>query len=535
MPVDFLTEEQERGYGQFIDDQTELELAQFFYLDTADWRLLATRRGDHNRLGFAVQLCAVRYLGVFPADLRTVPERVARFVARQLHCADLAAALARYHAGDMRWQHQAEIRTAGGYRDVNDGAATFPVVRLLYTRGWVRPERPSVLFDVALTWLLAHKVLLPGITVLARLVARVRDRVAERLWAELGRCLMPEQRAQLDSLLTVPVNSRTSRLDVLRTGPRRISGPALVQALARLEEVRALGVGHLDLSAIPATRLKVLAAYAITSKAQTLARMPDDRRAATLLAFARTLEVTACDDALDVLDLRLDALLKDAAKAHRLERLRTIRNVDKAALTLADMGSTLLHHVPQIPAAATTAQTVRAEEEAWIGEGMGQWTDTDVRAYLDRHREQLQAAIARVTLLARPPGETFQLELRAKYTTVRHFLPRLLRTIDFASARAGQALIEAFDFLKRIEGQKRPAMAEAPLAVVPASWRRHVASPGKPVDRAMYTLCVLEQLQLTLRRRDVFVPSSARWADPRAKLLQGAEWEASRATTCQTL
>lgn len=56
-----------------------------------------------------------------------------------------------------------------------------------------------------------------------------------------------------------------------------------------------------------------------------------------------------------------------------------------------------------------------------------------------------------------------------------------------------------------------------------------------PIDRRYYTLCVLERLHEALRRHDVFVDESARWGDPRAKLLTGEPWERVRPTICQSL
>lgn len=514
MPVEFLTEAQERTYARFPDEVTDLELAQFFFLDARDWRLLSSRRGDHNRLGFALHLCTVRFLGAFLPDLETVPMRVLAYIGNQLGIADPRGRLDHYQRGEMRLDHQAEIRDSGGYRSFSDGKALFPLLRILYARAWLRPEPPSQLFDVAVRWLLKEKILLPGISVLARLVARLRDRVAERVWSAVGRALTPEHRNRLDELLNVPAGASSSQLDRLRRGPTRTSSPALLHALTRLEEVRALGVGQLDTSAVPVNRLKVLATYAVTSRAQTLAHMPNDRRAATLAAFAQQLEKTACDDALDLLDILIATLLKEAGRAQRQERLRTLRDLDAAALTLADIDAILLSHL-------TT----------WIGE--------ELRAHLDHQRDRMGAAIAQITALAHPPGETYQRELRAKYRTVRQFFPQLLQTIEFASVHAGKALTDALAFLKSLETRSPTAVAaalhEAPLEAIPAAWRRLVAPPGKPVDRAFYTLCVLEQLQTQLRRREVFVTASGRWTDPRAKLLQGEAWETARAQVCAAL
>lgn len=48
------------------------------------------------------------------------------------------------------------------------------------------------------------------------------------------------------------------------------------------------------------------------------------------------------------------------------------------------------------------------------------------------------------------------------------------------------------------------------------------------MHRDAYVVCVLEQRHRALQRRDVFASPSHRWSDPRARLLDGTEWEAVR-------
>ncbi len=517
MPVAFLSSDQETAYGRYDGEPSPADLARSFHLDDADRALIAERRGDYNKLGLALQLCTVRHLGTFLEDPSDVPPGVVATLARQLAVSERTD-LEPYRAGKARWDHTAEIRRRYSYCDFGDQPGHLRFVRWLYARAWTSAERPSALFDQAVARLVAAKVLLPGVSVLARLVAQVRDRAAARLWRRLAALPAPDQRANLERLVLVGADDgRQTPLDRLRHGPIHANSVTLVAALKRLDAVRALGVGGLDLAGVPPGRLCVLARHATTARAQALERLAPDRRVATLLAFARVLEVRAMDDALDVFDRVLDEILRGAARADKEERLRTARAFDAAALVLRDV-----------------ARVVRDPR----------YRDGEVRAMVAAaHGEaEVDAAIAAVDALARPPDDHYQREILAQHPTVRRFLPALLRTIRFkGTAGAGPPLLTALDFLATLEEAHPPDMVEAPLAAIPKVWRARVVNPDaadRPdyhVDRRAYTLAVLEQTQAALRRRDLFVAPSEKWADPRAALLQGAAWEAARPRICRAL
>jgi len=177
----FLTAEQRRRYGRYVDDPDQAQLDRYFHLDIADRELVDIRRGEHNRLGFAVQIGTVRFLGTFLADPSDVPWAVAAHLAAQLGIAD-PGVLKQYAAREgTNRLHAGEIQHAYGYRDFADPAAQTELIGWLEARTRLASERPGVLFDLATARLLEAKVLLPRPTVLARLVASVRDQAATRL------------------------------------------------------------------------------------------------------------------------------------------------------------------------------------------------------------------------------------------------------------------------------------------------------------------------------------------------------------------
>lgn len=510
MPVEFLTEAQRARYGRFYGEPSPEELARHFHFDDTDRVLIEQRRGDHNRLGFALQLGTVRFLGTFLANPVEVPPSVIAYVGQQINVLETAC-LPRYlERKQTRHAHSTEIRKFYQYQDFKDPRWRFRLTRWLYARAWLTNERPSHLFDLASHWLMQRKVLLPGATTLTRLIAQIRDRASLRTWQRLAALPSDEQRTRLDTLLSVPEGRRRSRFDQLRQSPTRVSGTSMIAALERYEELKSLGIRGLNFSRIPPLRLKALARYATTGWAPNLARMPDDRRMATLVAFAHAFETETLDDALDLLDMLIADIAASAQHLGQKNRLRTLRDLDQAAIALAEICSLLL------------------DESC---------SDLDLRAavFAKFPKEHVALAIRTIDDLARPPDDKHQQEMLARYRTVRRFLPHVLQRVSFKAAPAGQPVLDAVEYLADLQGRRKPKLDDAPLGIVGAGWKRLVVDKEGRVSQPAYTLCVLERLQDRLRRRDIYVEASGRWGDPRAKLLQGRNWEAKRMNVCRSL
>lgn len=496
------------------------ELERFFRLDRAALERVAKRRRPATKLGWAVQWGTVRMLGVLLTEgPAAVPAGAVEFVAEQLGVDP--AGMAEYgRRPQTAYEHAWEIRELLGYREFGDADAE--VRRLVAARVASTTEGPRALFDRAVVFMLRERILLPGITVLTRLVGDVRRAENVRLYELLAGRTPPQTAAALRALLQVPADRRVSELERLRTSPVKASGRVLVRELDRVAEIAGLGAGRVDLAPVPAARLAALARYGLASKAPTLRDLEPARQTATLLATVRHLETSSVDDALDVLDLLVTShLLARAERAGRAEQLRTLPRLRSAARDVASAMEVLMG-APQ-----ATGDRLVALAEVW----------NEIERVVPR--EKLTAAVEVIAAFVPATDDdaaaAWRAELVKRYRTVQQFIELLLEVIEFRAVEAGQpvlAMVAAAAAMAKSRRRYDRADVAAHEDLVAGSWRPLVfANPDLPagqVDKAAFTLCALMHLHAALRRRDVFAAGADRWSDPRARLLEGPGWEAAR-------
>lgn len=173
MPVRFLSDAERARLSSFPDEIAPDDLNTYFTLSTADSEHVQLHHRTTTRLGVALQLCALRYLGFSPSDLTTAPAEVVQYLAQQLTVSSdtLAQYGQREQTRTEQWQ---QVQQYLGYR----GATPSDLETLT---AWLieraqEHDKPTVLFQMTSEKLHADKIVRPGVTVLERIVASARER-----------------------------------------------------------------------------------------------------------------------------------------------------------------------------------------------------------------------------------------------------------------------------------------------------------------------------------------------------------------------
>ena len=511
----------EGGYGRF-GALSRVELERFFYLDDEDRKLVAGRRRDYNRLGFALQVVTVRQLGMFLADPLDVPPELVEYLAEQLGIEDSSCVKQYTERDKTKLEHAWEIQREYGltsYSEVESELAAW-----VSDQAWVTGDGPKAMFAGAVDWLRKRQALLPGLRTLERLVTEGRQAADQRLWGQLTDQLTAGSASALLALLTAPEGKRrVSELERLRRGVFRTSSKGMLAALDRLAELIAVGGQSLDVSMVPQRRVIGLATYGLSSKAPALRRLePRQHRVAVMVATVKVLSGRATDDVLELFDLLMVTdLMSKAERESREEKLRRYPRVSRHAGKLAAAVKVLLE--------MTEVEPDLSLEMMW---DLIENTAT---------KSELRAAVAVIDELV--PVDDVELneqrleELAGRLATVRVFLPPMMRTVVFGATADGAAVLAAMKTLAELMSAKSKLSAswldarQVDHDLIGGGWKRLVYREGRPpetVDRAAYTLCLLEQFHRHLKHRNIFAPHSTRWRDPRAQLLAGPAWERSR-------
>ena len=230
----------------------------------------------------------------------------------------------------------------------------------------------------------------------------------------------------------------------MRSAPIDATTVTLSAALKRLESIREVGVGNIKLDDVAENRLAPMVRFALTERAADLEKHSRARRRATLLALLQHLERSATDDVLTIFARAMDELDVRGRKRRQVERLRSLKDLDAAALTLRDVARVILDS--SIP-----AEHVRATILERLGES------------------KLFEAITQVTNLASPAGSEAAEVWENAHRSVALFIVPLLTALRFEGGPGAKNRLEAIAFVQRSSGTARSSWGDPPKAFVPQS------------------------------------------------------------------
>lgn len=312
MPGTFFTTKERERLAGFPEDIPHWDLITYFTLTEHDRALIDTYHGEANRLGAALQLCAVRDLGFCPADLQAAPVAMVTFLASLLQVNP--AALQTY--GRRRMTRGAPFNAILhhlGCRRVQPEEHASMLTWL--TERALEHDTPPLLFQTVCEHLTQQHLLRPAVTTLERWVVTARLQAHQESLHRLQPLLTRDRMMLLDRLLVPEPDAGRTPLYWLRQHATSNTPSALLDALSKISLLQQWEVDQWEMSVRNPHRQKFLARLGRKYTVQALRRMGPERRDPLLLAFLKPSLSDLTDESVDIFDVCLTLRHKKAREA----------------------------------------------------------------------------------------------------------------------------------------------------------------------------------------------------------------------------
>ena len=471
------SEQRTRLFGIPVD---QADMARHYLLSPEDLVLVRAKRRAANRLGFAIQLCALRYPGRALEPLEAPPASMLSFVAKQIGV-DPALFGDYARRGETRREHLIEVQKLLEVRSF--GLADWRAcLRVGADAAWAT-DRGEPIVQAMLGHLRGANVLLPAAAVLERIGLAARTRARKKAFEALADGLTDTARDALDRLLRVDPEVRRSRFAWLRDYSELPAPTNIIALLDRLEYVRGLGIGAEHAARIHAARLGRLIDEGAVMTVQHIADLEPARRTAMLVAQVSSLETRVADATLGMFEKYIGSLFTKARSRDERRFQATKRDVAKALILFR-----------------RTIVALKQAKEA--GEDGVVVVDREVGM------KRLDEALPIIGSVADVADQDTLVTAAERYSVLRRFSPRFLAAFHFQSSSPGDGVLAAIELLKALDRDGSRALPKRPPAsFLPPKWRKLIFANGA-ADRRLYETAVLATLRDRLRGANIWVAGS---------------------------
>lgn len=481
---------------------TKEGLVQNYTFTESDLAIIRQHRGSANRLGFAIQLCYMRYPGVILGAKEVPNIALLKWVATQLK--ESTSSWADYGLrAETRRDHILELQSVFGFKSFSRKYYR-QALHVLEDLAW-QSDKGIVLASALTKSLRAQLILLPSINVIERICSEAITRGNRRIYRALTEPLSDSHKRDLDALLKLRPDSKMTTMVWLHHSPVAPNAKHMLEHIERLNTLQSLALPNGIERNIPQNRLLKMAREGSQMKPHDLAKFDTDRRYATLIAVILETKATIIDEIVNLHDRIIGKIFNRAKHNHEQqfqksgkainEKIRLFWRVGKALVKAKQIKSDPFEAIETVIAWDAFAQSV---EEA----------------------EQLASS------------ETFDYlhHIGDSYSQIRRYAPAFLNALFLKATPAVQAVLDAIEIIKSLNASNtRKIPKDTSTNFVKKRWKSLVLTE-EGIDRRFYELCTLSELKNALRSGDIWVQGSRQYKDFEEYLLPPQNFATLRQT-----
>jgi TnpA family transposase len=451
-----------------------------------DWTLLERDRQEieryrkESRLYMAIQICAVRLYGRFLHHVHDLSPHIINYLGQQLDLPPSLTVEVPEREATYLEQRQNILKHLGFQRFDHNAQEQL--------EAWIAQQArlgnlPDALFQQAENHLLDKRVLLPGPSVLERLIIHVCADVHLQLFETVFRQLSPELRQAIDRLLMVPDGAQRSDFFHLKEYPPAPSISSIQSYLQRYQTVAETGIDDFEIQVCTPAFLEYFFKQAKRYNAMDIKRFADHKRYTMMICFLLETRKALLDHLVTMHDQYVIDISRQTRNAYE-KKHRALRKRQKRAIdVMLDTTDVLLEWPDDQPL---------SKNDIWR-----QVEEVTLRS----SRKDLQEF---KRLEERGYGDI----LLHRYPSLRKYFADFIH-LPFAAKQGNEHLMQAIDMVRKLDaGDLTRLPPTAPTTFVPQELRRALKDQAGNLNRNAWEMGLALAIKDALRSGDLYLPQS---------------------------
>lgn len=480
----------------FSENFSDEEMARDWTLSQADLHELKRYR-KQTRLYLAIQICCVRLHGRFVQRINDLSVKIITYLNTQL---DLPKNLtitppARKASESIYRNH---ILSYLGFQK-------FDNVSEQQLKNWLKGkaqqgELPNELFVQAQAYLLDHQILLPGSSVLDKLISHVCSEMHLLVFERVYQQLPQEIIEAIESALKLPQGQQRTFFFRLKEYPPSASIHSLKAYLGKYERLKQMGIGKIQDQLVDSSLQEYLFRLAKNYSAKDLKRFSRYKRYAMMICFLLESQKEILDYLVRLHDqFMLDMVRKSKNTYEKQYRQR--RGKQKKAM------NQLLSSVESL---ITSSQGGEEAKEAF-------WANIDA--------DQLQVAYQTVAEFNRFSQRGYGYFVLRRYPSLRKYFADFIQ-LPFEAASGSENLIKAIELVRKLDnGELKQLPTDPPVDFVPSDLQHLLINSEKRINRNTWETALALAIKQALRAGNLYLAQSKQHISFWELILSQTNWK----------
>jgi TnpA family transposase len=368
---------------------------------------------------------------------------------------------------------------------------------------------PDELFKQAEGFLLSKRIMLPGPSVLERLIVSICSTVHENILQILYLKLSPDLKQSIDQLLAVPEGDQRSYFHKLKEYPPSAKIFSLKSYLERYQKLEGTGIGEFDEKLIDPSFLNYLFKLTKNYSSKHLHRFKDHKRYAMMVCFMIETRKSLLDHLVKMNDQYLMDMCRHSKSSHE-KKHRELRKRHKKAI---DIILDVTHAVVGWPEETIPKkELLRNVSEERLKESMD---DLHNFKYLEE----------------RGYGDL----LLARYPSLRKYFIDFIR-LPFAAESGSDALMKSIEIIRKLDsGEIKSLPQDVSTSFVPNELKYALYDTSGKINHNAWETGLALAIKDALRSGDLYLPQSKQHVSFWDLLLNDSSWTENKKKSFEEL